>query len=268
MEKVESADGTAIAYTKTGSGPALVVVDGAFCYSSYGPASELAKLLKDRFTVYCYDRRGRGESGNVLPYSIDKEVDDLKALIQITGENPFVLGNSSGGALVIEALAKGVVVNKAAVFEPPYVIRHQSQASFREAHQRLAKLIAMQKRSEALKYFFTEIMEMPGIMVMFLKLFQNKSWKKNEAVAHTLVYDTALMEDQEVLNVINTVSQTPVLVLGGTKSPPRMQSAVRQLADRITHGTLQMLDDQSHNVSMNVLAPQVSSFFLPDRNSD
>ena len=105
-----SGDGTIIAFTKRGSGPPLIIVDGAFCYRENGPATELASQLAQHFTVFTYDRRGRGESGDTAPYAVEREIDDLRAVAKEAGEAPYVLGISSGGALILQAVASGVGV--------------------------------------------------------------------------------------------------------------------------------------------------------------
>src|SRR6516162_9594493 len=103
-----SQDGTTIAYTKRGSGPPLVIVDGVFCYRQNGPATPLASLLAEHYTVFTYDRRGRGESGDTAPYTVDREIDDLRAVAQDAGSSPFILGISSGAALTLQAVASGM----------------------------------------------------------------------------------------------------------------------------------------------------------------
>src|SRR5215831_10993392 len=110
-----SRDGTTIAFTKRGSGPPLIIVDGAFCYRENGPATELAKELEQHFTVFTYDRRGRGESGDTAPYAVEREIDDLRALTREAGATPFAVGISSGGALLLQAVASGVGVRKIAL---------------------------------------------------------------------------------------------------------------------------------------------------------
>ena len=121
MDKVISKDGTSIAFDKTGKGPALVLVDGAFCFRTYGVTPKLAPLLSCDFTVYSYDRRGRGDSSDTPPYSVDKEIEDLQKVIEQTGEVPFICGFSSGGALVLRAMEKGIKVKRTALFEPLYI---------------------------------------------------------------------------------------------------------------------------------------------------
>src|SRR5687768_4252071 len=116
--RVVSRDGTAIVYERSGTGPALILVDGAFCSRAFGPSPKLARLLAQHFTVYTYDRRGRGQSGDSQPYAREREVEDLAALIQQAGGEAFLVGLSSGAALALEAAASGLSVAKVAAFEP------------------------------------------------------------------------------------------------------------------------------------------------------
>src|SRR5437879_4691813 len=120
MNTVTSRDGTRIAYDKRGSGPALILVDGAFCYRAFGPMPKLAELLSDRFTVYNYDRRGRGDSSDTKPYAVAREVEDLAALFEAAGGSAFLYGISSGAALALRAAGNGLAVRKLAVYEPPF----------------------------------------------------------------------------------------------------------------------------------------------------
>ena len=120
MSTVTSKDGTKIAYEKKGQGPALILVDGALCYRAFGPMQSLAELLAPNFTVYTYDRRGRGESSNGKPYSLEREVEDLDALVKAAGGSAYVYGISSGACLALEAaLRLGMEISKLAMYEPP-----------------------------------------------------------------------------------------------------------------------------------------------------
>jgi pimeloyl-ACP methyl ester carboxylesterase len=172
MEKVISKDGTSIAFDRTGKGPALVLVDGAFCYREYGVTPELVPLLSDFFTVYSYDRRGRGESSDMEPYSVNNEVEDLNKIIVKTGEEPFICGFSSDAALIIKGIGKGIKVKKIALFEPPYVVVSPNDtAPPEDAEMKLANFVKQGKRSEAVKYFMTKVMGMSAITVFLFKQF-------------------------------------------------------------------------------------------------
>lgn len=260
MEKVRSNDGTSIAYSKTGRGPAIILVDGAFCYSTYGPGTKLAPLLAEHFTVYAYDRRGRGHSRDAGSYSLNKEIEDLAAMVKATGETPFIVGSSSGAALVMEAMIKGVKAKKIALFEPPYVAGSGGAVPPKQSRQILSELISRDQRQEAVNYFMSKIMGVPGIIIFFLKIFGRSMWKKNLEVAHTLVYDAEVMKDFSVPKDAHHIT-APALVIGGEKSPPDLRYAVEATAKCIPNSRIKWLKGQRHNASMEVLAPVLIDFF-------
>lgn len=172
MEKVISKDGTHIVYDKTGQGPALVLVDGAFCYRDHGVTPRLVPLLSNFYTVYAYDRRGRGESADTKPYSVGREIEDLEAIVKATKQVPFVCGFSSGAALLLQAVSKGLPVKKIALFEPPYtVVNRDDTPPPRDAGAKLVNLTRQNRKREAVKYFMTNVMGMPAIVVFLFKLF-------------------------------------------------------------------------------------------------
>jgi len=260
MKTAISNDGTSIAFDKSGVGPALVLVDGAFCFRNNGPTPALVPLLSQHFTVYSYDRRGRGESTEIPPYAVEKEIEDLANVIERTGEVPFVLGFSSGAALVLRAIAGGVKVKKAALFEPPYVGASGS-APPRDAETTLSSLAKLGKRGDAVQYFMAKVMGIPSAFVFLFKLFGKASWRKNESVAHTLSYDVAIMGDYNVPKNIAPSVNVPIAVIGGEKSPKALRSAVKAVSEAIPKSEMILLKGQSHNVSMKVLAPVLIDFF-------
>ena len=155
MSKVISKDGTQIAYETSGEGPALLLVDGALCYRAFGPMRELAKLLSPHFTVYAYDRRGRGESGNSLPYALEREIEDIDALIQEAGGTAFVYGISSGGCLALESASRlGSKIEKLAIYEPPY--NPGARKEWLEYRQQLAKALDEKRNG---KFFGQRVQE-------------------------------------------------------------------------------------------------------------
>jgi pimeloyl-ACP methyl ester carboxylesterase len=154
MTTVTSKDGTKIAYEKHGAGPALILVDGALCYRSFGPMAHLAELLAPHFSVYTYDRRGRGESGNGTPFAVEREVEDIDALIQVAGGAAFVYGISSGACLALEAALKlGNKVKKLAMYEPPYNSEDAARQEWKEYRKGLADAIAKDRRGDAVVLF-------------------------------------------------------------------------------------------------------------------
>ncbi len=261
MAKVISKDGTSIAYDKSGKGPALVLVDGAFCFREYGVTPDIVPLLSDHFTVYSYDRRGRGESTDKAPYSVENEIEDLKEIIEITGEVPFICGFSSGAQLVLLAIGKGIQVKRMALFEPPYVINSvNGSAPPKDAAANLANFVSLGKRGDAVKYFMTKVMGMPSIFVFLFKQFGKSMWKKNESVANTLPYDVTIMGDYSVPKEAASIN-VPTIVIVGEKSPQSIRNAVEEVAHTIPRSQLRLLKGQSHNVSMKVLAPSLIEFF-------
>jgi pimeloyl-ACP methyl ester carboxylesterase len=149
MPVATSADGTAIAYERTGTGPALILVDGAMCYRAAGPMRPLAALLQDSFTVYTYDRRGRGESSDTTPYDVAREVEDLQAVIAQAGGEACVYGISSGAALALATAAAGPGITKLALFEPPFMAEVEDGARIKEYTERLNELLDAGRKGDA-----------------------------------------------------------------------------------------------------------------------
>jgi pimeloyl-ACP methyl ester carboxylesterase len=258
MNHVESNDGTRIAYERSGLGPALIVVDGALCSRAFGPSSKLAPLLAKHFTVYRNDRRGRGRSGDTPPYSASREVDDIAALITVTGGSASLLGLSSGGALALEAAAAGLPVSKVVAYEPPYVdvegkgngVRHELQ---------LTQILATGDRGGALKYFMKDMVGAPAAMVVMMRLMP-WIWRKLEAVAHTLPYDAAVMTEFRIPQVRFAAIRVPSLIMNGSKTDVRLGNAARKLAAIIPHARHRELAGQTHNVKAKTLVPPVVDF--------
>jgi len=259
---VRSRDGTAIAFETLGSGPPLILVDGAFCSRAFGPMPKFARLLAERFRVYLYDRRGRGASADTPPYAKQREVEDLEALIGEAGGSANVLGLSSGAGLALEAAAGGLAIEKLAVYEPPYMVlpedsvRHAKAAH--EAH--LKGLITDGRRGDAVKYFMRDMVGVPAFFV-FIMRFMPGMWSKLEAVAPTLPYDAAIMGDFSLPAQRLAKVRTPTLVLGGEKSDARLRAAVDAAAKAIPNAQLRTLRGQTHNVKPEVLTPVVADFF-------
>src|SRR5437763_11255965 len=160
LRKVRSKDGTAIAFDQSGDGPAIILVGGAM--STRSASGPLAALLAPRFTVFAYDRRGRGDSGDTAPYAIEREVDDLDALITAAGGSAFVVGHSSGAALALEAAARGLAITKLALYERPFIV-DASRPALRGAYvTQLTALLAPGSRGDAVAYLMTTGVGDPG----------------------------------------------------------------------------------------------------------
>ena len=193
MDTVTSADGTTIAYDRSGAGEPVVMVAGAFSYRRYPGQVKLAELLSARFTVYNYDRRGRGDSGDTCPYSVQREIEDLAAVIGAAGGQASVWGLSSGAVLALEAAAAGLPISKLAVQEPPLGVDPSDRRPPPDLRQHVSELIASGERGAAVRYFMVDGMGAPSFVPGMLRLMPGV-WKRLTAVAHTLPYDAALIE--------------------------------------------------------------------------
>jgi pimeloyl-ACP methyl ester carboxylesterase len=258
MSQVTSQDGTAIAYERLGQGPPLILVDGALCSRAFGPMPKVAPLLAKDFTVYVYDRRGRGESGDTPPYMKERELGDLAALIGVAGGSAALVGLSSGAALALEAAAARLPVTRVVAYEPPYV--EPDGETRGRAHQvRLAELVAAGDRGGAVKYFMRDMVHVPAPFV-FLMRFMPGLWGKLKAVAHTLPYDAAVMGDFTVPARRLGGITTPTLVMHGSKTDARLKRAAGAVAGAIAGARAKTLEGQTHNVSAAVLVPAVAEF--------
>jgi len=258
MEKVISKDGTAIAYERTGSGPPLILIDGALCSRAFGPMPKLAALLARKFTVFIYDRRGRGDSLDTPPYAKERELEDVDALIQAAGGSAHLLGLSSGGALALEAAAKGLRVERVVAYEPPFVQEAGPRTEVKH-REKLEQLISENRRGDAVAYFMRDMVGAPGAMVVMMKLMP-WIWRKLKAVAHTLPYDAAVMGNWTVPTNRLAGVRVPTLVCHGGKTDERLKVAARAVAAAIPGAKHTELAGQTHNVRPDVLVPAVEAF--------
>ena len=259
MNRVISKDGTAIAYEKLGSGFPLILVDGALCYRSFGPMPKFASLLSNHFSVYMYDRRGRGESTDAAGYSADREVDDIEALIAAAGGSAFVFGISSGAALGLRAVEKKLNIPKLALYEPPFVYTAASGTNPPDHKENLEKILAAGSRGKAVKYFMVDMVGVPAAGAFIMQLMP--MWKKLKSVAHTLPYDAAVMGDFTVPIARIASVTTPTLIAGGGKSSAALRKAVHLVADALPNGTLKIMESENHNVAASALVPVLTDFF-------
>ncbi|GAB3685480.1 alpha/beta hydrolase [Actinocorallia lasiicapitis] len=263
MPTVTSADGTTIAYSVSGSGPALVVVDGAMCYREFGPSKDLAEALSADFTVHTYDRRGRGESGPGTPSTPEREIEDLGAVVKAAGGSAFLLGLSSGAVLALEATAAGVPADGLAMYEAPMIVDGTREPAPDDFEERLRALVAKGDNGGAVKKFM-RFVGMPAPMVAVFPLFP--AWKKLKAVGATLPNDLALfrggLQSGRPLPKDRWASvAVPALVLRGGKSPAWMKNGVAATAEAVPGAQLGELPGQTHMVKAAVLAPAVTEFF-------
>jgi pimeloyl-ACP methyl ester carboxylesterase len=260
-QDVRSHDGTMIAYERSGSGSPLILVDGALCSRAFGPSAKLAPLLAQHFTVFRYDRRGRGESGDAQPYSTEREIEDLAALIREAGGTASLLGLSSGGALALEATASGLAVDNVVAYEPPYVDASGQWGG--DAHERtLKQLLADGDRGGALKYFMRDMVGAPAAIVVMMRLMP-WIWRKLQAVAHTLPYDAAVMREFRIPLTRFATIRRPTLVMNGSKTDARLRTAARKISEVVPGAHYRELHGQTHNVKPQVLVPAIVEFIRP-----
>jgi len=259
---VTSPDGTQIAYTKKGVGSPLILIDGAFCHRTFGANVKLPQYLTDLFEVFTYDRRGRGESGNTKPFKVEREFEDLQAIINRIGEPPFVYGISSGAALALEAAKHGMKFKKLVVFEAPY-ITDNSRSPFPENYlTNIQNLIEEKRYAETVKYFMKTGIGLPSFVVWLMQMMP--AWRKMKQIAPTLEYDTLMLRDYGSGKSLNKndweAIQIPVLVISGTKSEQWSKNAMKQLAEVLPNGKHLDLVGQNHLVNPKVLAPHLIKF--------
>lgn len=263
METVTSKDGTKIAFDRSGSGPVVILVDGAFGHRKFGPNEPLAPLLAEHFTVITYDRRGRGDSGDTAPYAVERECEDLAALIKAAGGSASLYGISSGAALVLEAVANGVPAKSLALFEAPFVVDDSRAPMPADFLAQLNTAVAEDRRGDVVKLFMKEGVGLPGFVVVMMRLMP--VWPKLKGLAHTAPYDVAALGDTGSGKPLpadrwSGVTQ-PTLVLSGEKSQQWIRSAMRSLAEVLPNAKLQVLPKQTHIVKPKVLAPALIDFF-------
>src|SRR5688500_11275911 len=248
MKKATSNDGTEIAYDKRGNGPPVILVDGALCYRSFGPMPQLAELLAPHFTVYNYDRRGRGDSGDTQPYAVTREIEDIEALIDEAGGSAFVFGTSSGGCLALEAAIQlGDKIKKLAMYEPTYNSDKAVRPAWKEYRQELAELLAADRRGDAAALFMKSV-GTPDDQVDGMR--HAPIWPMFEAVAPTLAYDAAVLgEDRSVPVGRAAKIVAPSLVMNGTVIPFMLDTA-QALARAIPNAQHRTLEGQTHDVNL------------------
>jgi pimeloyl-ACP methyl ester carboxylesterase len=259
---VTSKDGTVIAFSRVGEGPALILVDGALCYRAFGPSAAVAAALAPHFTVITYDRRGRGESGDTPPYAIEREIEDLEALLAAAGGTACVAGQSSGSALAIAAANRLPGITKLALYEAPFVVDDTGKPITPAFLAHLRELVAADQRTAAVKAFMRQV-GTPGFMVALMPLLP--VWARLTAVAHTLPYDISTVvpygSGQPLPPTLGAAISAPTLVMDGGKSPAWMRHAMQALARTLPHATYRTLPGQTHMVKTEALAPALLAFF-------
>jgi len=254
MKKVTSKDGTIISFDQSGTGPAIILVVGAFNDNTTG--IPLARSLEQHFTVFNYDRRGRGESGDAESYAIEREIEDLDALIAQAGGSAFVFGYSSGAILTLRAAAHGLNISQLALYDPP-----PSGAKAGELAPQLTDLITAGHRGDAVELFQTEAVGIPAAVVAQMR---NAPFRPGlEKMAHTLVYESIIL--QPLPTGLIASFRIPTLVIDGEESHELLRQSARSLADALPKGQHLTLKGQGHNIVPEILAPVLEDFFLTEK---
>jgi pimeloyl-ACP methyl ester carboxylesterase len=255
-----SADGTAIVFDRSGTGPVVVLVHGAFTGRSHPVLAEVARTLAPWFTVINYDRRGRGGSGDTRPYAVQREIEDLAAVIEAAGGTAMVFGGSSGAALALRAAARLPAVTRLALWEPPYHVDPGAPDLPHDFASRLTALVEAGARGEAVELFMVRAAEVPADLVGAMRA--DPSWQEMEELAHTLAYEAEVMGPGNILPVDTAASiKQAVLVLNGQDSPAWMRNAGTALAHAVPGAAHRVLHGQAHGVSAHALAPELLEFF-------
>jgi pimeloyl-ACP methyl ester carboxylesterase len=245
LETVTSADGTPIAFERTGGGAPVVLVGGAF--NDRTTVAGLATALAPDFTAIAYDRRGRGDSGVGAVYSVEREVEDLAAIIDHVGGSAAVFGHSSGAVLALEAAVRGVPMTSLAVYEPPYIVDDSRPKPAADLFDRVRALIADGKRDDAAELFLTEAAATPAEVVKGMR--DDAFWAWFTGLAHTLPYDLALCGPGSVLPAGRLAKITaPTLVMDGGESDAWMRAAARAVAQSIPGARHVTVEGQDHGV--------------------
>lgn len=261
MTHVTSRDGTRITFEQLGDGPPLILVGGAFNDRNARAAGRpLAELLASRFTVIIYDRRGRGSSGDTAPYAVAREVEDLDALIAHAGGQASAYGMSSGAALILHAVGRGLSLTKLVLYEPPFAVDADAGERARRYSAELADAVASGRNGDAAVLFMEHVGVPPA---MIDRMRGSPMWAGLEALAPTLAYDSEVMGDRTGSTVPDAALATilqPTLVVCGGASPDWMRVAGQKVADALPNGDLVILDGQTHDVAPDALAPVLIRF--------
>ncbi|HET9493175.1 MAG TPA: alpha/beta hydrolase [Chloroflexia bacterium] len=259
MAKVISKDGTTIAFDRVGEGPAVILVDGALSNRAFGPMGQLAALLAPYITVITYDRRGRGESGDTPPYAVEREIEDIEALINEAGGSASLYGASSGAALALRAAANlgPDRATRLALFEPPFSSSEEEKRAFVQYAGQMDSLLRAGRRGDAVAFFLADMVPPEALEEMR----GSPEWPALEALAHTLAYDNAVMGDDLVPVDGARAVAMPALVLDGSESPEFMREVAAALARALPNARRKSLDGQSHSAAPEVLAPVLVEFF-------
>jgi pimeloyl-ACP methyl ester carboxylesterase len=257
MEKVRSRDGTEIAFDREGTGPPVVLVAGASCDRAVH--SELAKYLSVDVTVLNYDRRGRGDSGDTSPFAVEREIEDLAAVVDAAGQDPSVFGNSSGAILALRAAGAGVPMAKLALWEPPFGLDEHAPSRHRAYVDELTGLLSSGLKGDAMALFLRSVgVPEPAIAGMR----QAPTWSGVEDIAPTLLYDAAVMGDSTLPEELVSSVSVLTLVLDGSETGKWAAASANALEAVLPNPTRRTLAGQNHAVDWRVLASAITDFLI------
>jgi pimeloyl-ACP methyl ester carboxylesterase len=259
METVTSKDGTRIAYDALGQGPPLVIVNGALSVRTFTFAQRMADELAKSFRVYNYDRRGRGDSGDTPPFSVQREVEDLAAVCKAAGGKPSVFGMSSGAALALEAAASGVPMAGLLAYEPPYIRANPDEKADTAGYARTVQALVDAGQRDAAVAYFMRFVGVPGFAVPIMKALP--MWKVMRGVAHTLPYDAAIVGDFEVPAARLAKVHAPTWLVAGAKTTPSLKMAAEAAAKAVRGAQFRILPKANHGVKPTLIAPLLRECF-------
>ncbi|MEV4625756.1 alpha/beta hydrolase [Micromonospora sp. NPDC049523] len=257
VEKVLSADGTAIAFERSGSGPAVVVIGGGL--NDRAMFTPFASILSEHFTVFNYDRRGRGDSeyGDPEQYTIDREVEDLAAVIEATGEPTAVFANCTGGMIAIRAAAAGVPMSKLGLYEPPY----NSPKATPEQVTQLKELIAEDRRDETVTLFAKDIVRFMNDETLD-HFKQHPAWQAFVSMSPSTIYDTVISTEHNSIPLESLPQvKVPTLIVRGEDSSAPIKDACLTLSEEIPGARLITLEGEGHLFNQKTGAPLMVEFF-------
>jgi pimeloyl-ACP methyl ester carboxylesterase len=265
MKFAISKDGTRIAYDVFGSGPVLIYITGAICHRNFKPVLDDAKIFAKEFSVITYDRRGRGDSGDHPQYSLEKEIDDINALINscsalidLYNGKVNIYGHSSGAILAMEAAIRlPSKIDKVFIYDPPYTHDEIDKAKYGLLREKVNQLISKKDYSAAIRNFLAGI-GMPQFFVFCLPIMPG--WKKLKALAPTLSYDMDMTKDFPPLEHLAEI-KVPIKIVYGEKSPDSIQSVSKMITKAVNTAHLLELPQQDHQVSSKKLLPLLKEFF-------
>ena len=257
MARVLSKDGTPIAFTKAGNGPVVVIVSGALSQRTLIRDTLLVGKLKDHFSVYTYDRRGRGESGDTKPYAVDREIEDIEALIDNAGGKASLYGVSSGAALALQAAAKlgAAMVSKLALYDPPY---GQQPREFTRQKDSVKELVRTGQPGDAAAFFLSAIGTPPKVLE---GMKNSPDWEAIKRIDYTLAYDYDVLGNGRVPEDVVKAIAVPTLVMNGEKSMDFMHSTATRIANLIPNAQRTTLKGQAHQAEGQAVAPVLIEFF-------